>query len=180
MNRRNKIILGLTIAVILFFTFGAFVHKSIVSWRFSRAVSAAGAMPYQIGLTNTVQIKCTLSCCTPVCSCCIGTVPMVSTLCPLKDVATCSLYSEINGTMAGGSGRMALFSNITQIPMSGYKPGDSIIAGGMSMTQMDQGVLATPGGCAGCMTKSGINNKIFTWLEKLDKYIIAGFKDKIK
>lgn len=177
MEKRKKIILSSVIILILLLGLGFFTHKSVASWRWNKAASAAGALPYQIGLTNTVQIKCTLSCCTPVCSCCIGTGPMVSMLCPMKDVASCSLYSEINGTMAGGSGSMALFSNITQIPMSGYKPGDSIIAGGMSMTQMDQGVLATPGGCAGCMAKSGKVDKIFAWLEKLDKYIIAGFKN---
>lgn len=80
--------------------------------------------------------------------------------------------------MSGGSGTMALFS-LTQTSMAGYKPGDSIIAGGMMMTQMDSGVLATPGGCSGCgMGKA--DSSIIDRIAKVANYIIAGFRDKIK
>jgi len=73
---------------------------------------------------------------------------------------------------------MALFS-LTQTSMAAYKPGDSIIAGGMTMTEMDNGVLATPGGCAGCGLGKA-DSSIIDRIADVAVYIIAGFRDKIK
>lgn len=176
MNKRKRIILCLVILLLLLPAIGFFLRRSVASWRWSQAVSAAGAMPYQIGLTNTQMVKCTVSCNG---GCCIGS-GIRGELCSAKAPGICASYSEISGTMAGGSGDSALFSNITQIPMSGYKPGDSIIAGGMTMTEMDSGVLASPGGCAGCTAKAGMVERIFSLIEKFDKYIIAGMKGSKK
>lgn len=157
--------------VLLFFVSGVVAHKSIVSWRFSRAANAAGSMPYQIGLTNAIAMQCTISCNG---GCCVG-----GALCSTLDSGRCTLYSTVSGSMAGGMGNMALFSQIA-IGQAGLTSGGQLIAGGMSMTQMDQGVLASTGGCSGCTAKSGAGDKIYAWLEKVDKYIIAGFKEKIK
>jgi len=78
--------------------------------------------------------------------------------------------------MSGGMGTMALFS-LAQTSIAMYKPGDSIIAGGMTMTQMDNGVLADPGGCSGCgMGKADSN--LFDRIASIAKYIIAGFREE--
>jgi len=143
---------------------GYYYYLPQVRWQ--KAVQAVGGYPYQIGLTNTTQISCTVSCNG---GCCMG-----GTLCTVKAPGICTTYSQISGMMSGGSGTMALFSLI-QTSMAGYKPGDSIIAGGMTMTEMDNGVLATPGGCAGCgMGKADSN--LFNRIANVAVYIIAGFK----
>lgn len=138
--------------------------------RWQKTAEAAGGYPYQIGLTDTTQMQCAVSCNG---GCCTG-----GTLCTAKAPGLCATYSEISGTMAGGMGAMALFS-LAQTSMAGYKPGDSIIAGGMTMTEMDNGVLAAPGGCSGCGLGKADSN-IFKRIADTAVYIIAGFKDKIK
>ncbi|MFA6306644.1 MAG: hypothetical protein WCV70_01905 [Patescibacteria group bacterium] len=170
----RKLLLALTFIIIILVS-GYYYYLPKVRWQ--KAVEASGTYSYPIGLTNTKEIQCSLSCCTAAgCRCCIGTG---STLCAtITNEATCPTKSEINGTMAGGSGTMALFSK-TQTSMAGYKPGDSIIAAGMTMTEMDNGVLATPGGCSGCgMSKADSN--LLDRIVKVADYIIAGFRDKIK
>lgn len=169
MNRLGKIITGSVIMVLILSMAGFLLHKSVVSWRFSNAAEAAGSMPYQIGLTNAIVIQCTISC---TASCCVG-----GALCSTLDVGRCSMYSDVSGSMAGGMGTMALFSQMA-IGQAGLSSGGQLIAGGMSMTQMDQGVLASGGGCSGCTAKAGTVDKIFALLEKVDKFIIAGFKGK--
>ena len=138
--------------------------------RIEKAAEAAGGYPYQIGLTNTTQMQCSVSCDG---GCCTG-----GTLCTVKAPGICATYSEISGSMSGGMGTMALFSML-QTSMAGYKPGDSIIAGGMTMTEMDNGVLATPGGCAGCGLGKA-DSSLFDRIAGIVTYIIAGFRDKIK
>lgn len=138
--------------------------------RWQKTAEAAGGYSYQIGLTNTTQMQCTVSCDG---ACCTG-----GTLCTVKAPGICATYSEISGSMSGGMGTMALFS-LTQTSMAGYKPGDSIIAGGMTMTEMDNGVLATPGGCSGCGLGKA-DSSLMDRIANVTKYIIAGFRDKIK
>jgi hypothetical protein len=165
----RKLFLLLVFIALMLIT-GYYYYLPIVRWQ--KTAQSAGGFPYQIGLTKTRQIQCTPSCCTPVCSCCIGTG---ATLCSTKDAATCSTYSEINGVQSGGMGTMALFSQ-AQTSKAGYKPGDSIIAGGMTMTEMTNGVLASPGGCFGC----GLGKTDSNVLERIAgvvKYIIAGKKE---
>jgi hypothetical protein len=168
MKKRSKIVLSLTLAA-LFIVLGVFAHKSTISWRWNNAVSAAGSMPYQIGLTKVIIIPCVTTGIPPVC---VG-----GTLCQTLDVGRCSLYSDVSGSPAGGMGSMALFQKIA-IAKAGLMPGGQLIAGGMSPVFMDSGVLASAGGCYGCTVKSGTGNRFLAWLEKLDKYIIAGFKGK--
>lgn len=144
---------------------GYYYYLPEVRWH--KAAQSAGGYSYQIGLTNTTQMQCTVSCNG---ACCTG-----GTLCTVKAPGICATYSEISGTMAGGSGTMALFS-LTQTSMAGYKPGDSIIAGGMTMTEMDNGVLATPGGCSGCGLGKADSN-VLDRIAKIADYIIAGFKN---
>lgn len=177
MKKSNKIIFSLiTIAFILlgglFFT-----HKSVSSWRWNKAAEAAGGLPYQIGLTNVKISQCAPSCCTPAtgCTCCMGNPP-AGALCAARDVLRCSMYSGVMGTQAGGAGNSGLFLT-TSIGKAGLAEGGQLIAGGMSMTEMDQGVLASGGGCFGCTAKTeNVKDKIYSWLEKIDKFIIAGFK----
>lgn len=165
----RKLFIFLTFIAIVLIS-GYYYYLPEVRWR--KAAQSAGGYPYQIGLTNTQQNFCILSCCTPLtgCVCCSG-----GSLCSTKDVGTCSMYAEISGSISGGSGTMALFSK-TQISTAGYKPGDSIIAGGMTMTEMDNGVLATPGGCSGCgMGKA--DSSVLDRIANIAVYIIAGFKN---
>lgn len=152
---------------------GYYFYLPEVRWH--KAAQSAGGYPYQIGLLNTRVGQCSISCNG---GCCIGQGPDGS-LCSMLTSAQCTLYEQINGTMSGGMGQMALFNIANQVSMAGYKPGDSIIAGGMTMTQMDNGVLATPGGCSGCGLGKADSN-LFNRIAAVTSYIIAGFKDKIK
>jgi len=163
----NKLFLFLIFIAIVLIG-GYFYYLPEVRWQ--KSAQSAGGYPYQIGLTNTTQMQCTVSCNG---GCCTG-----GTLCTAKAPGVCATYSEISGKMSGGLGTMALFS-LTQTSMAGYKPGDPIIAGGMTMTEMDNGVLAAPGGCAGCGLGKADSN-LFDRIASVAKYIIAGFKDKIK
>lgn len=166
MAGKKKIILfiaGLLIAVFLIF-----VIFSSPSASYNGAVEASAGLPYQIGLTNAVIIKCFTTGNPPVCA---GGI-----LCGTLDAARCSLYSEVSGTPSGGMGKNALFSNAA-ILKTGLVPGGQLIAGGMSPAAMDNGVLASAKGCFGCSAKQNLSDKIFALL---DKYIIAGFKKSQK
>lgn len=161
----KKLFLFLTFIIIVLIG-GYYYYLPEVRWH--KAALSAGGYPYQIGLTNTTQMQCTVSCDG---ACCSG-----GTLCTVKLPGICATYSEISGKMSGGLGTMALFS-LTQTSMAAYKPGDSIIAGGMTMTEMDNGVLAAPGGCAGCGLGKADSN-LFDRIAGVANYIIAGFRDK--
>jgi len=162
----RKLLIFLTFIAIILIS-GYYYYLPEVRWQ--KSVQAAGGYPYQIGLTGVKIIPCFTSCCSPVCSCCSG-----GTLCVTKDVATCTMYSDVSGTPAGGMGTMALFTK-TAIGQAGLSQGGQLIAGGMTMTQMDQGVLASGGGCSGCgMGKADSN--IIDRIAGVVNYIIAGFK----
>lgn len=113
-----------------------------LSWQ--KAAQASGSMPYQIGLTKAVMVNCFTTGLPPFCA--------GGALCGTLDVTRCALYSEVSGTPAGGMGSNALFSNVA-ITEAGLTPGGQLIAGGLSPTFMDQGVLASAGGCYGCAAK---------------------------
>ena len=172
MNKPRKIIISLVIILSLLLMSGFFVHRSVRSWRFSKAASAAGSMPYQVGLTNVIIVPCVTTGLPPICT--------GGTLCNTVDVADCTLYADVNGASAGGSGQPPLLLSQIAIGMAGLTSGGQLIYGGTtnSMFISQDAVLASVGGCYGCMAKSGTVDKIYAWLEKLDKYIIAGFKSK--
>lgn len=137
------------------------------SFRWHQAAKAAGGLPYQIGLTNVIIMKCFTTVIPPVCA---GGI-----LCSTLDIGRCNLYSEVIGTPAGGTGINALFLDMA-IAQAGLTIGGQLIAGGLAPVAMDSGVLASAGGCYGCgLAKAGWTDKFFNWL---DKYIIAGFKEK--
>lgn len=122
----------------------ALVSLSIYDIAKQRSVArAVSSFPTQLGLLGVTQIQCTTSCCTPVCSCCTG-----GTLCMTKDVATCTTYKNVSGTMAGGSANAALFS-VSMLGSAGVQDGGQLMAGCMSPTMCDSGVLAGAGGCTG-------------------------------
>lgn len=134
---------------------------------FAKAAEAAGGFPYQIGLTNAIIIQCFTTGIPPLCT--------GGTLCNLKDAATCANYSDVSGTPAGGMGSNALFMN-TAILQAGLAAGGQLIAGGMSAALMDNGVLASTGGCYGCAAKAGKTGSIYAFFERLNSFIIAGRK----
>lgn len=161
---QKKIICLFCLAVLFFaFLLAPLAYKS---FRWQKAAEAAGGLPYQIGLTNAMIIKCFVRPLPPPPTC------MGGLLCNVLDANRCNLYSDVSGTPAGGMGFNALFSNMAIIA-AGLTPGGQLIAGGMSPVLMDSGVLASAGGCFGCMAKTNLTNKFFNWL---DKYIIAGIK----
>ncbi|MFH0956086.1 MAG: hypothetical protein V1801_02655 [Candidatus Falkowbacteria bacterium] len=175
MKKTNKIIISVILVVILALLAFLIFPKALSAWHWRQAASAAGGFPYQIGLTKALINKCVLSITEP--PVCIGTTPPASELCStIIDLERCPLYSDVSGTPAGGMGNNALFSNAA-IAKAGLTPGGQLIAGGMSPVLMDQGVLASAGGCFGCVAQNGIADKIFAFV---DKYIIAGIRDKIK
>lgn len=170
MTKRKKVIWSVSvvfIVVIMFFS-GIGINKINKQIEWNMAVDATGAMPYQIGLTESMIIQCMPSCCTPTCTCCAGAGGV---LCATKDAAQCSLYQEVQGSPAGGMGMNALFLE-TSVIQAGLSPGGQLIAGGMSPPLMDTGVLASAGGCAGCVVRSTP-----TKIKDFFKYIIASFKD---
>lgn len=150
---------------------GFIMRQSAISWRWNNAAEAAGALPYQVGLTNVIVIPCVTTGYPPICT--------GGTLCNTIDVASCTLYSDVNGMSAGGSGQPPLLLSKTAMGVSGLMAGGQLIYGGTtnSMYISTNAVLASAGGCFGCTARTGTKDKIFAWL---DKYIIAGFRDKIK
>lgn len=159
----------------LFLTFIALVlvggyYYYLPEVRWQKSAQAAGGYPYQIGLTSVIVIPCVTTGVPPICT--------GGTLCNTLDVARCTMYSDVSGSPSGGMGSMALFSNMA-IAQAGLSSGGQLIAGGMTMTQMDQGVLASAGGCSGCgMGKA--DSSVMDRIANVATYIIAGFKDKIK
>jgi len=127
---------------------------------------AAGSMPYQIGLTQVLETPCVEV---------SGDCEPLITLCGTLDPVRCELYSFVIGTQAGGMGNQALFLNAA-IAQAGLTPGGQLIAGGMGPTLMDSGVLASAGGCYGCMAKANMLDKI----GGIYDYIIASFRDDPK
>ena len=173
MTKRKKVIWSISIifvVVIMFFS-GIGINKINKQIERNMAVDAAGAMPYQIGLTGARVIQCAPSCCSAAgCRCCAG---MGGVLCAtIMDVETrCPMYQEVQGTPAGGMGMNALFLQ-TSVMQAGLSPGGQLIAGGMSPPLMDTGVLASAGGCVGCVARSTP-----TKIKDFFKYVIASFKD---
>ncbi len=129
---------------------GVYGGKYAVNYReFQKAAEAAGSFPYQVGVTNAIITKCTTSCCSAAgCRCCMG-----GTLCTtIPDETNCVLYSDINGTSAGGSGEPPLLLSNVAIGQAGLTSGGQLIYGGMtnSMYMSANAVLASSGGCYGC------------------------------
>ena len=160
----RKIIAPFCLAV-LFFTL-LMAPSAYQSLKWQQATEAAGSLPYQIGLTNVIVVNCVT----------IGNPPICTggTLCNTLDVARCVNYADVSGTPAGGRGSNALFL-LTAMARAGLTSGGQLIAGGMSPVLMDSGVLASAGGCYGCVAKDNLRDKFLAWF---DKYIIAGFKSK--
>ncbi len=112
------------------------IHRYVV---FNEARAAASGFPMQFGLTNTSQIICTTVAPS-------GNCPN-HRLCAMKPNYLCANYTVIMGQQAGGDGTEIIIDT-TQYTMSGYKPGDSVIAAGISDALIE--IIATPNGCAGC------------------------------
>jgi len=167
MANKKKITIIFILAVILTGMAYTIIPLASNKIMMRQAARAAGAMPYQIGLTKVITIPCVTTGVPPVCE--------GGTLCFTLDVARCTLYSDVSGMPAGGMGSMALFQK-TAIAMAGLMPGGQLIAGGMGMTLMDSGVLASAGGCYGCMAKANMLDKIGGVYD----YIIASFRDDPK
>ena len=171
MSKRNKIIIFIVILLILLALIFVISPKALSAWRWRQATNAAGGLPYQIGLTQVIITPCIVTE-----GVCVGAgADQTATLaCNTKGPGVCATYSYVSGLKSGGMGTGALFS-AEVILMAGLTPGGQLIAGGLSPVLMDQGVLASAGGCYGCVAKQGMADKIFAWF---DKYIIAGFKSK--
>lgn len=175
MFSKQKIIFFLIIPLIFI---GLFFLPKIVSemrWNIisQQARAASSGYPYVIGLKAVTVSPCVPSCCSSAgCRCCIG--EMGGELCVTKPIeAECVLYTDIFGTPAGGAGTNGLYLK-TQVALAGVKPGDDILSGGMSMLAMEQGVLASPQGCSGCIGKLNAKDKFVMWLSD---FFIAGKKE---
>ncbi len=154
-------ILGLLIIVVVFLYFSGLKLINIAKWNMTANAISSSSFPYEIGLMDITIIPCSIGCNG---ACCIG-----GTLCTNKTSAECTSYSDVSGISAGGDGNNALFSTMA-ITESGLSSGGELIAGGMSMIDMDSGVLASDNGCYGCIAQSdGIFKKMYD-------YSIALFK----
>lgn len=160
--------IAIILSVILFLAgIWAIYAKNHRNSHWSQAAEAAGGFPYQIGLTKISVLPCVPNPFPPICT--------GGPLCFTLDVGRCSMYQNVVGTPAGGSGMMALFTTAS-LTQAGVNPGGSLIAAGMGPTQMDNGILAGQAGCVGC-TMAEAKKEDQGWL---DKYIIAIFKQNEK
>lgn len=162
MKIRGKIII-LLVSLIIFITGAYFYISNSSGFHLFQGAEAVGGYPHQIGLIGVGIVPCFTTGYPPVCS---GGV-----LCYLKDPASCTAYSDVSGAPAGGMGMDALFRNDALV-LAGLTEGGQLIAGGMSKVFMDNGVIASAGGCAGCLAKA---NKIDKIKEVFD-YVMASFK----
>lgn len=145
--------------------------------KWNEAEAAASKMPYQIGITKAVITPCIV---TPPPSpiCTVGGPspdPSAVAACGTKTpvLAQCPLYAYASGIQAGGMGSGGLFL-LSSISAAGLTAGGQFIAGGMSPVLMDNGVLASAGGCFGCVAKS---EGLFGRIAEAADFIIAGFKN---
>jgi len=164
MIRVNKIGILSGLLLLVFAGAGGYFYVSnSAKFRLFQGAQAVGGFPYQIGLTGVTIVPCITTGYPPICE--------GGTLCLTKDAATCTLYSDVSGSPAGGMGMNGLFLK-TSIAQAGLMPGGQLIAGGMSNVLMDNGVLASAGGCAGCMAKANKVDKV----KQVFDYLIASFK----
>ena len=169
MAKKKKIFwMVICVVVVSFVVCAGAGINNYMEWRMVKGVIASGELTYQIGLTNVTIINCFTTGNPPICT---GGV-LGGTLCYTKDAATCANYAEVSGTPAGGMGNNALFST-QAIAQAGLTNGGQLIAGGTSPVLMDNGVLASSGGCYGCYAKLDTDSKIKSWFD----YIIAGFRE---
>ena len=161
-NKKKIMIISCSIIIFIIIFFTGIKIDQLIKWGI--AVEAVGTLPYQIGLTNVKMIKCITTGYPPLCE--------GGELCYIKDAISCTNYFDVSGTPAGGMGYNALFS-LEQTTMAGLYPKGELIAGGISPVLMDSGVLASIGGCYGCVAQADKFkiNDIF-------KYFITGFKYK--
>lgn len=156
---------------------GYFYYLPMVRWH--KAAQSAGGYPYQIGLTKAVITKCVTTGTPPTCvGAGVPPDPIATPLCNTKGPGICTAYSVVSGLPAGGMGTNALFLT-TSVAKAGLMPGGQLIAGGMTMTEMDSGVLASAGGCYGCGLGKADSN-LLDRIASVAVYIIAGIRDKIK
>lgn len=183
----NKILIISASAIIILGLY--FVPGYVLNKRWSiilKEVKAIGGeCSYQIGLTKTTISQCIPSCYvgTAPAACCApspGATGAGAALCPLivpkggTYETTCPLYSGVSGMPAGGMGSTALFTNVA-IAKAGLTPSGQLIACGLTMTNMDQGILASSGGCSGCsFAKLNKKDKLLMWLSD---FFIAGKKE---
>jgi len=130
--------------VAILFLFGLYIGPKILElarWNSisAEAKAAAFEFPMIFGLLNTTAIKC------------VPVPPAMNCpnhyLCAMKPSGECAQYTVITGQQAGGDGSEIIL-DASQYAMSGYVPGNSVIAGGVSAAFPQ--VIATPGGCYGC------------------------------
>lgn len=164
-KKRKFSILVVAVLVVGFLFYGGLQVNDYLEWQSTKDAVAAGGYPYQIGLTGVTVIPCTVSCNG---SCCMG-----GSLCSVKDPATCTMYSYVQGTPAGGSGNQALFLK-TALSQAGVSAGSQLIAGGMGPTMMDSGVLGGPTGCYNCMAKK---ENFWEKTKRAVDYMIAAVKE---
>ncbi|OGF27765.1 hypothetical protein A2331_06690 [Candidatus Falkowbacteria bacterium RIFOXYB2_FULL_34_18] len=136
----------------------------------AKDVMATSGYSFLIGLSSSVAIQCFTT----------GTPPLCTggTLCNIKDAARCAMYSDVSGSPSGGMGSNAIFLT-SNLSAAGAAGGGPIIAGGMSMTEMDNGVIAGIGGCIGTGCTVGINNGdslLIKTAKKFANFMIAGIK----
>lgn len=183
---KKKLLYIASIIIIITFIINVGIKvNNKIEWQM--AVEASAGMPVQLGITSTVITQClpscqnpsgTATCCAPQTNNCAVVVPGSS---GSYDTA-CPLFSDARGTQAGGTGSDALLSNQV-IAKAGLSSGGQFIYGGTinNMSLMSPGspnvVLASAGGCYGCMAKASLKEKAKKKFVYLYKYIIAGFKD---
>jgi hypothetical protein len=146
-----------------------FLNITVMDLYWHEARAAVSAIPFQLGLKYAVILPCFTTGKPPTCE--------GGPFCFMKDAGSCSLYSDVSGTMAGGMGSEALFLK-TAIAQAGAVSGADIIAGGMERLFMDNGILASRGGCAGCtgLTKVDRLAKLAGYFNRINNFIVSIIK----
>lgn len=129
------------VIVILIVVGGVYLYPVIAEVvNFRKTSNAAGALPYQVGITNAVLIPC------------VGLVVCPSPMCNAKHTGSCPpsvpAFFEVTGMSAGGTGMPDIVLSSMVVAKIGLTPGGQVIAGGLGPTLMDGGVAASLGGAA--------------------------------
>jgi hypothetical protein len=143
-NKKYKISTVVVLIVLFFFWGGVEINEKI-EWKMTEDLIAGGGFPYEIGCMNAVTIPCFT----------VGTPPVCSggALCYTLDPGRCLLYSDVTGVPTGVNPCNVLYLK-TSMAMAGLVGGASYIAAGAGPTLMDQGPLASWGGCVNCYAQN--------------------------
>jgi hypothetical protein len=147
-KKKYKILTVLTLILLFFFWGGVEINEKL-EWKMTEDLIAKSGFTTEVGCIGAQETPC-VPCTPPACEppLCLG-----GEMCLTLDVVRCALYSEIIGVQTGPQPCHNLFLKAST-KAAGLIPSASYIAAGMGPTMMDQGPLASWGGCVNCYAQN--------------------------